>query len=258
MQLFLTLAAASVACAPLPGATAIVARFDVRWLLVGEPSHGTSEMPLAANDLICIAARERPVVVALEYAIKNQPMINTYLQSDGGSKAHAAFLSAPMWDRDWADGKSSRAMFGLIEWLRVQHRLGRVKGVVAFDADIATDSADREQQMAKRLRAVNPGNGGLVVILTGSFHARKQKKEGYSYAPAASLLPPRSTLSFLIRNYGSGQSWSCRNGACGVQTEGSVGRPKRGLYFQTSANRAYDGALDLGVPPSASPPMKED
>ena len=72
----------------------------------------------------------------------NQPFIDAYLRSNGDSAARDALLQAPAWDRSWADGKSSQAMFRFIEWLRVQHTRDHVKRVVAFEADMVSGNAN--------------------------------------------------------------------------------------------------------------------
>lgn len=165
----------SFECRALPGAKALLARPTLHWLLLGEAGHGTNELPRAATDLVCAAIAARGTfVVALEHAAANQPMLDAYLASDGGAVARAALLAGPAWRPSWADGKSSRAMLKLIEWLRVRHQRGEVLRVVAFDPDMVLNGTDREQQMSARLRAIAPSNGSIVTALTGSFHARRR------------------------------------------------------------------------------------
>lgn len=177
-----------------------MARPTVRWLVVGETAHGNNEFPRAAACLIRSAmASGRAVHVALEYATRNQPWLDAYLDSDGSDAARAALLSAPLWDPECADGKSSTAMFGLIEWLRLQHRASGVAGVIAFDADEGRGTV-REERMAQRLRTVDAGRDGIVV-LTGSFHARKRDggSDPTGYVPAAGRLPADRTFSLRLR-----------------------------------------------------------
>lgn len=244
-------------CTPLPGADAVMRRTDIRTIMVGEEGHGTNEMPAAAADLICAAiARRRPVTVALEYARRNQPAIDAYFASDGGTPARNALLTAPLWDPDWADGKSSQAMLRLIEWLRIRHRAGEVARVVAFDVDAAKRGGDRDRQMAERLTAAATSPAGIVIALTGSFHARRHDdaQDPAHYTPAAGLLPPASTFAIVIRGDG-GRHWGCRQDGCGVQPVEPTRRSRRQLRL-TPGQANYDAVLDLGVPVTPSPPAK--
>ena len=227
----------------------------IRWLMVGEAGHGTNEIPKLAAAIVCMAiGRNRPVYVALEYAAKNQPLIDRYLDSDGGVAARKQLLTAPLWDRNWADGRSSRAMLNFIEWLRVQYRRGHVLGIVAFDAD-AGRGADRERQMADRLRAIATPPGGVTIVLTGAFHARKRDKEldAAPYTPAAGLLPTQSTFTVRVQGDG-GQNWSCHDDRCGVHQAARTGKIKRALRMTDGTNGSYDAVLDLGAPTTASFP----
>jgi len=252
-------ATAPITCAPPEGAQALVSRESLRWLLLGEDGHGTEEMPRTTADLVCAAAAaHRPVIVGVEFAFRNQSALDAYMASDGGSAARAALLGAPMWDPDWADGKSSQAMLTLLEWLRVQHRRGFVSGVVAFDPDIIRNGADREQQMAQRLQTAAPGENGLFIALTGSYHARTRLSDAGTtpYPPMATLLPRAQTVSIRVQGSG-GHNWSCTERGCGEQDAGQTGGAVRRLSLRPTPDGGYDGEYDLGVPVTASPPVKQ-
>lgn len=95
----LALAAASaLACPPVPNADRLWAKPETQWILVGE-MHGTAQMPALFADLVCQAAATsgRPITVALEQNAGMQPAIDAFLKSDGGPRARASFLAAPMW-----------------------------------------------------------------------------------------------------------------------------------------------------------------
>ena len=255
-----SMTAASMALAPangpLPGAETVVSTQSARWILIGEPAHGTNEMPLIAADLVSAAiARKRPIVVALEYAAKNQPSIDAYLRSNGGKPAQKAFLTAPMWDRQWADGKSSKAMFRLVEWLRTQHAAGRVSRVVAFDADMSEGGGDRERQMAASIQAIKLSTSGLVIVLTGTFHARKTRDDTRAqYQPMGALLPPSSTVSLRITANG-GSSWNCWKDGCGIHLITRESDESRKLIeLKPTTDGSYDGTINLGSSTTPSPP----
>jgi hypothetical protein len=247
-----------VICAPPTGAKSLVSRSSLRWLLLGESGHGTEEMPRAAADLICAAAAaHRPVIVGVEFALRNQPALDAYMASDGGPAARGVLLAAPMWDPDWADGKSSQSMLALFEWLRVQHRRGSVSNVIAFDPDLIRNGADREQQMARRLQATAPSGNGLFIALTGGYHARTRLSHARTtpYPPMATLLPRAQTISIRIQGSG-GRNWSCTEQGCGEHDAGQTGGSLRRLLRHATPDGGYDGEYDLGVPVTPSPPVK--
>jgi hypothetical protein len=255
----LAVAAAPISCAPPKGAQALVSRPSLRWLLLGEDGHGTNEMPRTTADLVCAAAAaHRPVTVGVEFAFRNQPLLDDFMASDGGPAARAALLAAPMWDPDWADGKSSRAMLALLEWLRMQHRSGIVSRVIAFDPDMTRNGADREHQMAGRLQAMAPRGNGLFIALTGSYHARTRLSDAGTtpYPPMAMLLPREQIVSIRIQG-SSGRNWSCTERGCGEQDADQTGGTVRRLSLRATPDGSYDGEYDLGMPVTPSPPVKQ-
>lgn len=251
-------ATVSIACSPPAGAQPLVSRQSLRWLLLGEDGHGTKEMPGTMADFICAAvAAHRPVTVGVEFAFRNQSALDAYMESDGGLPAREALLTAPMWDPEWADGKSSQAMLALLEWLRVEHQRGVISNVVAFDPDMVRSGADREQQMAQRLKAMAPIGRGLFIVLTGSYHARIHLSAAGKtpFPPMAMLMPRAKTVSIRIQGSG-GRNWSCTERGCGEQDAGQIGGPVHRLSLRPTTDGGYDGEYDLGIPVTPSPPVK--
>ena len=80
--------ATASSCPPVDGAAALFTE-KTKYVWVGEV-HGTAEEPALFGDLVCQAAATRPVVVALERDVAEQPLWNAYLTSDGGAAARAA------------------------------------------------------------------------------------------------------------------------------------------------------------------------
>ena len=243
-------------CHALAGADAFARQTRARWVLLGEPYHGTVEQPPAAVDLICaIIKAGRPVAVAIEHAASEQPMLDAYMASDGGPSARQALFKAVNWDPRFVDGKSSEAMLQFIDWLRVQHQWGNVTSVIAFDATEAEDSADRNMRMAVTLRAMGLGDREIIVVLTGSYHARKRvaQEKGEIVRSPAFLLPRSRTVSILIRNDG-GNAWICQEQGCHVYPVGPRRHARRGLTMTPTPDGAFDGVLELGTGITASLP----
>ncbi|WP_374944448.1 hypothetical protein [Sphingomonas sp.] len=249
------LAAATAACSPVPGADAVLARAQTRWLILGE-MHGTAEMPRALTDLACAAAAQRrPVVVAVEQTVDNQPLLDAFLASNGKPAARAAFLRAPMWHTKFKDGRSSTAMLAMFERLRAMRQAGQIARVVAFDPVVSSGSADRNARMAANLVRVDPGVRGIVLTLVGGLHAQKSMLTfgGQTYPAAASLLPGDRTVSLMMIG-DAGTAWVCYD-TCGAQPIGSARTQTRGIRMQRDAGVPFDGIFDLGETTTSSPPV---
>jgi hypothetical protein len=156
---------------------AIAARAsEHRVLLVGE-IHGTAEVALAVGDLAAqLAQPQQPLIVALEIWHNEQPRIDRFLDSAGTDSDRAELLAGEFWSREYQDGRSSLAMFDLLERLRTL-KLKTELDVLAFDqspADARDDSA-RDREMADRISAALKAQPlAQALVLAGNFHTRIQ------------------------------------------------------------------------------------
>jgi hypothetical protein len=245
----------SLHCNRLPGASEFARKTKARWVLLGESHHGTIEQPGVAADFLCaIIKTGRPVTVALEYSSADQVLLDAYLSSDGGTAARSALFKAWNWQSDNADGKSSEAMLRLLDWLGLQRRLGRIQSVVAFDA-AAHGNDDRNRKMAAILQSIDPGKNGIIVALTGSYHAQRRTvlDRGAVISPPGALLPRGGTVDFVIHGKG-GTAWMCQDGGCHVYSVPPSGTGKRGVRLAPTPDGEFDGVIELGTTESASPP----
>lgn len=123
---------------------AIIGRLNPRPLLIVGELHGSDQAPALAAALVERLAQQAPVRLGLEIYAQEQARIDTYLASNGNAEARAALLAGEFWQRprEKSDGRRSRAMFALIEHLRVLQRGGAPVDVVAFD-DVGFYGADR-------------------------------------------------------------------------------------------------------------------
>ncbi len=249
-------AAMSVNCAPIAGASLVLSRTEIQWVFLGESRHGTNEMPKAALDFICEAiAAGRTVSVALEHRAGDQQLLDRYLLSDGGAKARADLLAGGQWVPAWADGKSSEAMLRLIDHLRTLYQARRLVRVVLFDADSISGASDRDRQMARALRAIDVGDDGLIVVLTGGLHAKKRAVPAIEsgYVPAAAMLPRSKTISLVMSDNG-GAAWNCTDNGCGVNDDGLRRSALRRITVSRKVQATYDGVFELGTRVTPSPP----
>ena len=251
-------------CAPIPGWEQVLADEQLRWIVIGEV-HGSNEVPAIFADAVCLTARSRPVVVALEQPASDQAAINEFVASDGGQEAARAFLKARMWNGPNKDGRSSEAYFHLFETLRQMRSAGRISSVVAFQPSSFTSRpspAEYEKAMADVLeRAAQSGE--TVVVLVGNVHAmRGDVPQQPPYLAMAGNLPAEATATFNTRGEG-GETWACHGTPgsrpdqieCGAHASGTATGRKRGVELNSTPEDPYSGVLYLGTPTSASPPQ---
>ena len=252
-QLAMALAAALPRCTPVPGADALW-RDGARWIFVGEV-HGTNETPDAFANLVCLAPKTRPVIVALEYPESAQAAIDAFILSDGGATARAAFLAAPVWHGQFQDGRTSTAFLRLFERLRVMRREHRIMRVRGFDMpEDGSDHRDRNAAMADRLTHIADESGALVMILVGNLHAVRIKvvRPQYTVTPAAALLPADRVVSVNVIGSG-GTAWNCQR-ECGEHPGWPEHPARMGITWDTAPDRRWDATYELGVPTTAAAP----
>lgn len=227
-------------------------------VLLGE-MHGTREIPALVADLVAdrLGSGER-VVLALEIGEREQPAVDRYLSSGGTAADRAALLAGEHWTEPTHDGRDSRAMYDLIERMRLARTDGRDIAVLPFDAG----GPDRSRSMADRIRqAVSRHPQARTVVLAGNVHAMTAPPpwpmldEGKPVAPPMSmgrLLGDLSPLSIHI-TAPSGAYWTCVAGVCGPQPAGSGPVPPRPQLRVERADQPWRRTLVLPSF-SASPP----
>lgn len=273
IPLFAAAAATSV-CSPISGFEDALATTRAKWVVAGE-THGTNEMPAMFANLVCLASRSAPVIVAVEQPEEDQTAIDTYINSSGGKEAEAAFLHATMWRSGQPDsvldGRSSQAMFNLFRTLWKLHQQGRVQRVIAFQPSLEfkdgvfrmpwldhkpIDQVEYEKRMAALIRAGDE-DARRVLVLTGSAHARLKPMEQFqTLQPMASFLPRREILTLCLTSTGRGNAWNCTEAGCGVHEIEEATQPRREVILQTDPSQPYSGTLFLGGPLTASLPQR--
>lgn len=245
-------------CPPTPGADAIWARSDIRFVLVGEV-HGMAETQAAFVDLVCAAAATgRPVVVALEQNNDGQAALDAFLASNGGPQAVAPLIEALGWQGPLWDGRSSVAALEMLQRLRRMKAEGQIVGVTAFLDWSDPTQAGHELKMAEGLIAASKAApDALVIGLMGNYHASKSARpgrDGQSYRLAADYLPAAQTISLFIV-HGGGSAWGCMGDSCGTRTLRSPpDSHPRGVFLDGASMSGFDGVLSIGGPVTASPP----
>jgi len=237
-------------------------------VLVGE-LHGTSEIPAAFGRLVCRAAAERPgetVLAGLEVLSSSQAAIDAFLASDGGAAAARALLAQEFWKREYQDGRSSKAMFSLLDEIRRLRKAGLRIEVLALDTEHYDSPGDRDATMAASLvEAIEKVRPAQTLVLVGNVHSRTLN--GYpwdakaAYVPLGALLRARyDDLVALDAKNSGGSAWICTSAAaqdCGAREQGaremSGPFPRIAMDPAAAPRTGHDGALFIG-PVTASPP----
>ncbi|HEX8470435.1 MAG TPA: hypothetical protein VF633_04935, partial [Brevundimonas sp.] len=175
-------------------------------------------------------------------------------------KAH--LLALPYWDPTRADGRSSAAMFSMLQRVHALKAAGRDVTLWAYQPSTARprgfDQSYTEIEMAGLLMdAAYARPDAIVLALGGSFHARKTIAPQYGFLFAAGHLKAGNIVS-LRTAFQGGRTWACFGEApCGDTDlgQGDFGHERRGVILEPQNDGAYDGLLALG-PTTASPPAR--
>lgn len=237
----------------IPGLSKLLDRPELRYLVIGE-MHGTVEMPAFFGELVEQAAAHKPVSVVLEYPEQMRRDLERYLASSGDEAARKTFLATDFWAK-WRDGRSSRAMFALIEKLRTL----QVPVAACQPVGSLGDPTGYERVMGEcwKQPTVDDGLKRLTLIFVGNAHASFMPVFGDTL-PAATYLDRAETVS-LDNLFSPGWSWHCEKGAkCGEYPSHPSDEVKaRGIYLDYDIPEklgTYDGGYSVGPRFTASPP----
>ncbi|QDE81594.1 hypothetical protein [Myxococcus xanthus] len=252
---------------PVAGASSLFSAGGV--LLVADPL-GTQEVPSAALRMLCEAsAQALPVTLALSIPVSEQPLLDSYLASDGDSAAVQELLSgSAFWRRAYQDGRSSRAMLWLVEQARRLRVSGKDVDVAAIDSDSAHGN-EREAQMAQHLlNAQSKRPQAWTLVLTGSVHARTTEVswDGDFEPMGSRVVRALPSVRALDVGFQRGTQFACRYSVWDEELECNVfgisptiearqsSKQAVGLQLFTSQQpHGFHGRLYLGAL-SASPP----
>ncbi|QSQ27422.1 hypothetical protein JY651_22010 [Pyxidicoccus parkwayensis] len=228
-------------------------------LLIGEQL-GSREAPAVVGNVVCQAARAGlPVVLGLSLPQTEQERLERYLASPGAPVDQDALLEGRFWTRPYQDGRSSHAIFDLIDRVRAMRAAGLRVTLVAYDTDTAWAS-QRDAELAKvwtARRKAHPDE--LHVILAGNAHTRTVTGTPWDrdFTPMANHLK-QGRLVVLEMSYAQGTRWGCdlnRSGKlqCGYIGTTPTGRvaapPGQTPYvqrFESPTDEGFDGLLYVG------------
>jgi hypothetical protein len=143
-------------------------------ITIGE-THGTAEIPRFVGDLACQIARGGvPVRVGLEFPGRHQPAFDAFLGSAGTPADVAALRGYEVWQvrPPFADGRSSVAMFGLVQRVRAWKAAGLPVDLFLYDQSVAQrDDGPRDRNMAVNIASeFDRHPDSILVMLGGDGH----------------------------------------------------------------------------------------
>ncbi|MBI1233393.1 MAG: hypothetical protein GC208_02695 [Alphaproteobacteria bacterium] len=263
-------------CGAPAGTDALLDTAGQRILLIGE-SHGAEQAPAFVTALACLTVeRGETTVVGLEQSHIEQDRIDAFMESGGGPAARSALMEgSSFWDLSpMRDGRSSEAMFAMMDAIRRMQADGAEIELLALDfdpiadADLAEADSTRDAAMARRTLAAAE-RADRVIVLAGGVHARATAfRHGEYYAETIGSLLPRETFLSVNTLTDGGTSWNCRGASieaveCRVHEShgGTFDGPPRvleeGEYGDTPQMQFYGDAYDRFVflgPATASLP----
>lgn len=247
-----------VHCTAVDGADELLEAGTV--VLLGE-LHGTQQIPSAAGDLVC-AALERglDVTVALEIPQSENERIQAYLDGAGSSEDRQRLLDGEFWNRNDQDGRSSRAMFDLIERLRELRAKTQAVQVLLIDNELVPD---RDVFMAQWLSlAIPEAPTRFYLALTGNVHSRLVAPEGrVTMGARLHELRPQINVVALQATYAAGTAWVCTRDGCGVidiavDVRGPTSQVRGIELFERISKAGFSGTYHVGAI-DASPPVRD-
>ena len=201
-------------------------------VLIGE-SHGTKEMPEFTSGLVCSLLKDgRSVILALERPAEEQESLQRYIESEGSATDRSALLDTHLWASRWQDGRSSEAMFALVESIRKLRKSGQRVGILAIQqlgnlkvpmtdtdsapltvADNIIHSRINDRVMADTLLAASVLYRNYTVVgLAGSAHTSTQKgsSRDADYLPMGNVLSAMAPTFIIGARHGGGEHWGMR------------------------------------------------
>ncbi len=294
-SLFLMAALMSAACANSradaprcdapAGVEALWTDARIQYLVLGE-YHGTAEMPAVTAELVCAAASggER-VLLALELPQAEESELQAFV-----SGAATTLHEHGFWQRA-RDGRSSAAMFALLERIRDLREAGLDIAVIAVapsgrlseDEELLLwqrfsppSGVDRQGSITDLRMAAALIDGARrmqarrVIFLVGNAHAVTAPSPSSSWNPVtgdirrftrmhtAAALPRENTLS-LVFTHAGGAGFAQTQSGTGVNSlapsEFELTSPAVLIAPHPSAEPRYDGRIFIGTV-SASPPLQ--
>jgi hypothetical protein len=206
-------------CLDVPGVDPLLAAH--RLVLFGE-LQGSDQAPQLLGAIACRAGAQRiPLAIGLELPHQDNAALEAYLASAGTAGDRQVYLESETWQRDWHDGRSSKAMFALIEQVRTLRKAGADILLAGID-DRLWLGEERDKAMAELVESMRRRTlDRPMVVLVGNLHANTRPGNiAPGYYPVGARLESFGLRPVaLVMAYDSGTIWSCTQSdgtGCGV------------------------------------------
>jgi hypothetical protein len=217
--------------------------------------HGTDQAPRIVTSYIChLLKRKKSIQLFLERSVEEQASIDKYLFSKGSIGDKCALLEMSAWRALKQDGRSSVAMFELLDTVRLLKNAGAKIFVTAFS------SGDDEQDAKLVRKTLNDKSTDFAVMLVGNVHASKSATSfsaNEKYYPLNSYLQDLSPIALNMVAMG-GTYWACVGKAsCGPQQypsyKGVQAVPHLSLEPIFADDLSFDGYFSAGQVTASAP-----
>lgn len=193
---------------------------DAEVVVFGE-LHGTKEAPLVFLSAICERLRnssnETTIIVGLEYPQIESEHLLRYVNSSGSAEEKDQLLETFFWKREMQDGRTSVAMFELIDSLR---RLRKITGRLDVFAIVPKAGSGRhEELMAAAIdQSVQHNLGSPHFILVGNLHSRRTvgRANDADFRPMLRWVEAESISVNIFSRHGD--FWACTVDGCGLRS----------------------------------------
>lgn len=220
-----------------------------RLLVLGEV-HGTNESPEFVKYLMCgiLQGAEPlpPIIVGLEYPSGENLSLQTFLNSrEIPPDTRSTLTSSGFWQQPFQDGRSSQAIYRLINDIRMIRQLGYKIDVYPYVPSYPNGDNSIDEQYADAINHLTDRfPESLVIVLTGNLHAKKSAE----MKKMASYLTAKNKSILLVSS--GGTAWACTP-KCGLGTlkgDGQFALEKSEEHSDLLPTNDvdYDGYLYLG------------
>lgn len=230
-----------------------------RRIVVFGEIYGTNEAPEFVSDYVCLLSRSsKEILLGVEAPALEESNLLEFINGHGDANSRRKLLSGQHWKTLSPDGRTSIAMFSLIEQVRKLRVAGVDISIFAFDRCGIGQARGRAMGACIRDR-IKSSPSASIVILVGNLHAMKQlgRPGAADFEPMVKTIADLRPIS-LNMSFKSGSAWMCRSAkSCGpVAVSGSwpLFKRSRGITLSgTSTSGMFDGEFFIGAI-TASPP----
>lgn len=212
--------------------------------------HGTAETPEFVGEVACRAVRSGHAVrVGMEFPKNLQPSVDAYLSSEGSVEDVEQLLKGRFWNTE--DGRSSKAMLGLMEKVRLLKRAGKDASVFFFDIAVMHPDGRDAGMAGNILSAMKESPDAVYLVLVGNLHARtnSERRMGWHLAKGC------KDLVSLNVGHSGGTAWlSTSEGRGPTSISGRDSGAERFIEtFPEPDEYGYNGIFHIGAVTASAP-----